>query len=373
MGSRYMDRLVLKLLLYFLFLTTISIQSFANNSAVILQYHHVSDSTPRSTSITPKQLIEHLNWINENNFKVLPLTKIVNTLQDKKELSHDKVLAITFDDANHSVCKIAWPILKEYNIPFTLFINSEAVESGYQSQCSWAEIKEMYQSGLMTPANHSHQHLNMVSSTLISNIEEWQLLVKDEVLKAQSLIEANVGYASTLFAYPYGEYNTALTSIITKLGFIGFGQQSGAIGFESDFSALPRYPASGQFANLNTLSVKLNSLFFPAKFSPSSENPILFSDQDNPPKIIMTSKIDSLLKTTNCFNSSGQALKLVQEQDSLIISAQQKLEPGRHRYTCTSQSNSPGRFYWFSHQWLIEEASENTESFSFGKLFKDYF
>lgn len=348
-------------------------QSFANSSAVVLQYHHVSDSTPRSTSISPEQFIAHLDWIKDNNFKVLPLVEIVNSLQNKQEFAHNKNVAITFDDANSSVCKIAWPILKEYKLPFTLFISSEAVNRDYQSQCSWDELKEMYESGLMTPANHSHQHLNMVSNTLLNNMEEWRTLTKNEVLKAQSLIETNVGHASTLFAYPYGEYNALLSSMITELGFTGFGQQSGAIGFESDFSALPRFAASGQFANLETLSVKLNSLFFPAKFSPSTDNPILSDSLHNPPKIVMTTMLKPLLQTTNCFNSRGQSLKLYKEHGSLIISADKKLEPGRHRYTCTSKSDVPERYYWFSHQWLIEEATDNSEGFSLGKMFNKLF
>lgn len=364
---------MLKPLSTLIFLVIISMQSFANSSAVILQYHHVSNSTPPSTSISPKQFRKHLDWIKENNFKVLALAEIVDTLQYKKEFTHDKIVAITFDDANSSVCKIAWPILKEYKLPFTLFISTEAVKKEYQSQCSWGELKEMYESGLITPANHSHQHLNMVSSSLLKNIEEWRALTKNEVLKAQSLIEKNVGHASTLFAYPYGEYNVDLSSMITELGFTGFGQQSGAIGFESDFSALPRFAASGQFANLETLSVKLNSLFFPAKFSPSTDNPILSDSPHNPPNIVMTTQLKSLLQTTNCFNSRGQALNLNKEHGSLIISADEKLEPGRHRYSCTSQSDIPERFYWFSHQWLIEEAADNSGSFALGKMFNKLF
>ena len=41
--------------------------AFANSSAVILQYHHVSDETPASTSISPEKFKAHLNWIKEHN------------------------------------------------------------------------------------------------------------------------------------------------------------------------------------------------------------------------------------------------------------------------------------------------------------------
>tara|TARA_R110001592_G_scaffold359369_2_gene665906 strand:- start:13329 stop:14363 length:1035 start_codon:yes stop_codon:yes gene_type:complete len=342
-----------KFLIHLSCLFLLATKSLANSSAVILQYHHVSEKTPLSTSISPEQFKAHIQWITENEFQVLSLPEIVRTLEDKKEFSHSKVLALTFDDANSSVCETAWPILKKHALPFTLFISTEAVEKNYTSQCSWNILKEMYESGLMTPANHSHQHLNMISSSLLKN-KEWTNLMRDEVLKAQSLIEQRIGKASMLFAYPYGEYNAALSKIITELGFTGFGQQSGAVGHQSDFSALPRFPASGQFAKLETLSSKLYSLAFPADFLPSADNPISLDSIDNPPRIKIAPSDRNLLKTTNCYNSRGESLPTKIQGEFLIVQSATKLQPGRHRSTCTSKSNIPDRFYWYSHQWLVE-------------------
>lgn len=328
--------------------------AFANSSAVILQYHHVSDETPASTSISPEKFKAHLNWIKEHNFEVHPLPNIVKKLKSKQKLSSSKVLAITFDDANRSVCEIAWPILEQFNLPFTLFISTEGVEKGFESQCSWAQLKAIHNSGLMTVANHSHQHLNMISGKLFEQ-GNWDNLVKNEVVKAQDLIEENIGQASRLFAYPYGEYNSSLATIVTKLGYIGFGQHSGAMGFESDFRALPRFPASGKFANLDTLSVKLYSLAFPANLAISTENPINLSSNDNPPTLRLTPLNKSLVNTTNCFNGQGEQLPIKTVNNTLVITAKQPLNIGRHRYTCTSKSDKEGRFYWLSHQWLIED------------------
>ena len=331
----------------------LSTTCLANSSAVILQYHHVSEDTPVSTSISPEMFKAHIQWIKENDFQVVSLPKLIEKLQNKKQLNHSKVVALSFDDANSSVCENAWPILKRHQLPFTLFISTEAVEKNYQAQCSWSALKEMYESGLMTPANHSHQHLNMVSHSLLKK-PDWQTLMRQEVLQAQELIQQRVGQASMLFAYPFGEYNIALAQLITELGFTGFGQQSGAIGYRSDFSALPRFPASGQFANLETLSTKLYSLAFPAKFLASTDNPIKLETEHNPPYLKIFADDQNLLSHTNCYNSSGQALQIKLEDNFLRVSASEKLDAGRHRYTCTSKSSVPGRFYWYSHQWLIE-------------------
>ncbi len=356
----------LKLLSILLFF---SIRCFGTNSAVILQYHHVSENTPATTSISPATLVDHIEWLNTNEFLILPLEEIITTLQGNKSFAQPKVAAITFDDANRSVCETAWPILQQYNLPFTLFISTEAVNKRFQSQCTWEQLKQMTSSGLMTPANHSHRHLNMISGELTKDIDAWQRAMREEIKIAQELIQQNLGKTSTLFAYPYGEYNSSLTTIVKEADLIGFGQHSGAISSKSDFSALPRFPASGTFSNLETLSTKLLSLDFPVTKSASVENPIALNSLNNPPRLTLTFSDTSLLNTTRCYNNSGESLGTIKQGSELVISSLNKLNVGRHRYTCTSKSPFPNRFYWLSHQWLIEDAEDNSFSSFFEKMF----
>lgn len=323
------------------------------SSAAILQYHHVSDTTPPSTSVTPEMFLAHLDWLEDNHFTILPLDKVINTLQTGKPFKHNRVVSITFDDANLSVCKEAWPILEKRKLPFTLFINSEPIEKGFASQCSWDDLKAMTDSGLMIAANHAHRHLYMIRDMHQQSQSAWENTMREEILKTERLIEQNLGVKTTFFAYPYGEYNSALEALVEKLGYIGFGQHSGAVGYNSDFLGLPRFPASGQFAKLETLSTKLNSLAFPAEVKPLSDNPIVLKAKNNPPVLQLTLKQN--LQNVNCFDSStGQQIST--QRDGNVIKAQKAnpLTEGRHRYNCTSASDEAERFYWISHQWVVE-------------------
>ena len=36
----------------------------------VLQYHHVSESTPASTSLSPERFAEHLQWLVDNEFVI---------------------------------------------------------------------------------------------------------------------------------------------------------------------------------------------------------------------------------------------------------------------------------------------------------------
>ncbi len=323
----------------------------AQSSAVILQYHHVSHDTPPDTSVTPEQFIQHLNWLEKEDFSILALPDIVETLKKGKSFTQDKVVGISFDDAGLSVCDTAWPILQKRQLPFTVFINTEPVEKNYRSQCSWKALKRMAESGLMTVANHTHRHLHMISAEVSQNPDP--SLTRQEITVAQDLLKSRLGQVSHLFAYPYGEYNRALAELVTELGYAGFGQHSGAIGPYSDFSALPRFPASGQHADLKSLSVKLLSLPLPARAEPQSDNPVHLSGKDNPPTLHLT-LLEPMSHSLNCFDASGQAIHTTQKGLHIEVVSPKALSLGRHRYTCTARSETPGRFYWLSHQWLVE-------------------
>ena len=52
----------------------------AADSAVILMYHHVDSSTPASTSVAPGRFAEHLEYLDNGDFSVLPLLEVLQTV-----------------------------------------------------------------------------------------------------------------------------------------------------------------------------------------------------------------------------------------------------------------------------------------------------
>lgn len=355
MNTRFDDDMAMhrKICLLVLLFFCHGLHAANGTSAVILQYHNVSPDTPASTSVTPNQFLAHLDWLEQHDFHILPLTDVINTLVQKKTFASDRIAAITFDDANRSVCDQAWPILQARQIPFTLFISTGLIEENAPCQCSWAQLQQMAASGLMTAGNHSHTHPHMISLQALSDPHSWQLMVNREIGKAQALIRQHLGVESRFFAYPYGEYNLQLAEEIRKRGMVGFGQHSGAISYWSDFRALPRFPASGLYASLETLPIKLLSLAFPATATLSADSPIPADSADNPPTLILA-LTQPLSHKVNCYTGQGVAIPTQEGENSIEATSTKALAPGRHRYNCTSLSNEAGRYYWLSHQWLIE-------------------
>ena len=128
----------------------------AADSFNILMYHHVSSKTPRSTSLTKQEFHEHLQFLQHNNYHVLPLRQALETVQQGQALP-EQAVAITFDDAMISIYDNAFPLLKQFNYPFTVFVNTDPVDQGHKYAMNWDMLRELTRHG-GSLGNHSKDH-----------------------------------------------------------------------------------------------------------------------------------------------------------------------------------------------------------------------
>lgn len=133
--------------------------AIAADSAVFLQYHHVSDKTPAITSITPEMFKQHLDYLDENGFNVAPIEATAKAIQNGEPVP-DKTVVITFDDAYKNIYENAFPVLKEKGWPFTIFVSTQPVDRGFNNFLTWEQLREMARSGA-TIANHTTNHPHM--------------------------------------------------------------------------------------------------------------------------------------------------------------------------------------------------------------------
>lgn len=324
------------------------------DNLVILQYHHVSNHTPRITSTPPDVFAEHLAYLYEH-FNVVALPDAINALQNGIKLP-DKSVAITFDDGFDNILINAHPLLRKYDFPYTIFINPALIGRSSQ-QLTWEEVTQMSQEGV-TFANHTleHQHLlnrqKLKSNNshnqyeAIENEAQWLTRVLNDISQAEAILKGRLGYSLRYLAYPYGEFNRTLSDALNELDYVGFAQHSGGISSQSDFSALPRYPAAGRYAKLATLKIKLNSLAMPVLESNISD-PELSESTPNELRLTLDAK-DFNLSNVNCFYQ-GELQPITINDDVLIIQLSDDIPVGRSRMNCTARSKSEkDRYYWLS-------------------------
>ncbi|MFE8071577.1 polysaccharide deacetylase family protein [Marinobacteraceae bacterium S3BR75-40.1] len=325
--------------------------SAAPADLVVLQYHHVSDDTPPSTSTSPDLFREQLALIKKLDLEVVPLREGL-----QKALKGDTstpVVALTFDDAYSSIYETAWPLIREHGWSLTLFVNAEAVDEGRQGYMDWDQLREMSQADSVTIGNHSFDHDHLVPLPGES-AAAFRARFQNSALKGQARLTEALGVTPRLFAYPYGEYNTVVQEWMRDQGWKGFGQQSGAIGASSDTTALPRFPASNTYGKLDTLETKLRARAFPIDYH-ALPDPVF---DRNPPQLELTLPSEWQRERLACYGSGRGRLKIQGEQQRVRVHPNTPFESRRFRYNCTYPAEN-GRFFWLSQPWVDIRASRD--------------
>jgi peptidoglycan/xylan/chitin deacetylase (PgdA/CDA1 family) len=313
----------------------------------ILLYHHVAEQTPHSTSTRLIQFQNQLDHFLGQGYDIVDLEKATRQIQQGKALSK-KSLALTFDDGFSSVCDLAYPELKKRGLPFTVFVTTDPIDKGYPGYCSWSQLKEMSANGA-TIANHTTNHAHLVSDALSNG--DWFNQVKTNINHAQSTIERQIGTAPMLFAYPYGEYNNPLKEWLDEQGYISFGQQSGSVGTSSDFQALPRFNAAGNYASLTSLRNKITASPLPFDYT-TLPDPLTTNNQPSVTVTLQPSN-EAYYPHLQCF-FNGKPIE-VEWLSTTTFSAMPPTPQsnGRHRLNCTAPHRNGSPYYWMSQQWLI--------------------
>lgn len=345
-----------------IFLLPLFLWALPAAAAVVLQYHHVSETTPASTSVTPERFAMHLGYLAENGFRVVPLQDLVDVLRSEQPLP-DRTVAITFDDGYRSIYEHAFPLLQERNWPFTVFINTRPHDQKQAGFMSWDQLRELAQNG-GTIANHTVSHPYLLERRSGQDDRAWRAWVSAEIVEAGQRIQQETGTEVKLLAYPFGEYNEAILEIAAALGYSGFGQQSGPLARFSDLRVLPRFPFGGAYGDRQDFAVKVNSLPLPLASGTDSIrwesadrtalHDVVLQGPTARPVLGLLLADDFDLATLRCFVTGQNQARIMPEPPWAFVQSERPLARGRSRYNCTAQSGQSGRYHWFSQLWIVQ-------------------
>ncbi len=123
----------------------------------VLGYHNFSETKPVSEMLLrTSEFREQMEYIRQAGLTVISMQEFLEWRFGARELPAECVL-ITLDDGWRSVYTDAYPILKEYGYPFTVFLYTSYL-SGRGSSMNHDMIREMQQHGA-TVGSHSANHL----------------------------------------------------------------------------------------------------------------------------------------------------------------------------------------------------------------------
>src|SRR5437867_9250527 len=224
---------------------------------IIFCYHRLVDKVRYpGTEITPADFEAQMKLLKDSGITVISMQDFLAWKRGEKNIP-PRCAVITFDDGWKSQYEVAWPIMKKFGYPLTLFIYCEGVRGGSLGggeAITWEQLGDMRDNGVDIQA-HTATHQDLREGHAITLVgagvkrtrtrltgpqyEQW---VRNEVVGSKELLEQRLGIKVNCFAVPFGSYNEHVKELARNAGydamFTVYGQP---ITFTSPMDSLGRY------------------------------------------------------------------------------------------------------------------------------------
>lgn len=206
-------RLIIVLLL--LGIVVFSGVSFVRHKYVlpIIMYHSINPDRQNNSLlvVTPENFRRQMRFLKEHHYNVVSLEEAADFISNKKR-PPPRTIAITLDDGYKDNYTYAFPILKEYNLPATIFIVVNEVGTPVDQRLSWDQIQTLQKSGLITFGSHTLNHPNLAA---ISSAET----LKNEIQGSKKILEEKLRRGVETFSYPSGRFSKASRQAVIDAGY----------------------------------------------------------------------------------------------------------------------------------------------------------
>lgn len=206
------------------------------NSAVILTYHSIS-AAPIYSAIHPDRFASQMKLLHDEGFNVVSLATLAE--YRAQGTIPPKTVCITFDDGYLDNYTNAFPILKQYNFPATIFVITSAIGGEWQTRgdsfvmMGESELKELNASGLISLEPHTVTHPKLAKISFEDS--------KIEIKESKEILERVLGTTCEHFAYPFGRYSREACKAVAEAGIpYAYTMEAGFVNPRSDAYLLHR-------------------------------------------------------------------------------------------------------------------------------------
>ena len=224
---------------------------------IIFCYHRLVDKVRYpGTEIKPADFEAQMQALKDKGITVIGMQDFLAWRRGEKNIPARSAI-ITFDDGWETQYSVAWPILKKYGYPFTMFIYTEGVRGGKLGgggAISWEQLADMRDNGVDIQAHSAtHQDLREGHRVFIPQEggkktpkkltgEEYEQWLQNEVVGCKQLLEQRLAIKVNCFAVPFGNYNDHVKEMARNSGyeamFTVYGQP---IGYTTPMDSVGRY------------------------------------------------------------------------------------------------------------------------------------
>lgn len=167
---------------------------------VVLIYHRVGGGSGTEVDLAPELFDQQMAWLAASG-RAISLDDALDRLAASPSGSptDGDPVVVTFDDGTADVAEVALPILARHRVPATVYVATDFVDAQRPfpddgTPLSWAAVRDMVASGLVTVGSHTHTH------ALVDRLPPGEAAA--ELDRSIELIGERAGVTAEHFAYP---------------------------------------------------------------------------------------------------------------------------------------------------------------------------
>jgi peptidoglycan/xylan/chitin deacetylase (PgdA/CDA1 family) len=168
--------------------------------------------------VTKSTFEEQMKFLKDKGYRVITLAQFFDFLEFKGQIPKKSVV-ISIDDGWRSTYDIAYPILKKYGYPATLFVYTDLIV-GSEKTLSWDLIQEMANNGMDIQC-HTKTHRNLTKMEQKESFKDYFEAIEKELSVCRTMVKKKLNIDTKYLAYPYGDTNHLVNELLKKQGYQG--------------------------------------------------------------------------------------------------------------------------------------------------------
>lgn len=249
---------------------------------LVLSYHDIRDDVARKGdpdlyAVSTQNFAAHLDWLDGQGYHPVSLSQVIEASKGGRPLPPRPVL-LTFDDGLRSVYTRVFPLLQAYGYPALVAVVTDWVDLpagrtvDYGPRpftrddfLTWAQIREMQESGLVEIASHTNDlHHGVLSNpqgnstpAAVTRIydpatkryeteDQYLARIRSDLERSVQLIRTHTGRAPRAIVWPYAAYNSVISRIADSLGMtVSFDLEGRNTPVQPDLHGMARLLVTG--------------------------------------------------------------------------------------------------------------------------------
>ncbi|AFS40496.1 MAG: polysaccharide deacetylase family protein [Leuconostoc gelidum] len=190
-----------------------------NNATVSFAQKISKNPQLQEYNVSQDEFIKQMNWLKKNHISIWSMSQFIE--HTKNNTIRGRHVVITFDDIDTTLPRNASQKLADLSIPFTFFVITGKVGQNLDGEqlASWSEITQLAVKSNVTVGLHTNDlHYQVDNDPILSSGTLSKKAIIKDYQKSKQKLEKQLSINPTVFAYPYGSPNKALTEYMSSHG-----------------------------------------------------------------------------------------------------------------------------------------------------------